>query len=107
VHLFRSESEFSGRGTAEAEQARTKGTFWRPHELQSKRHHWKNFKLILSNFFKYIDQFSNTYILTIFCSMYLLSLITLRTKLEISYLQYNYILIYIIYGGRTMIGFRC
>jgi hypothetical protein len=27
VHFFRSESEFSGRGAAEAEQARTKGTF--------------------------------------------------------------------------------
>jgi hypothetical protein len=39
---FSSESEFFGRGAAEArQQARTKGIFRGSHELQSKRHHWK------------------------------------------------------------------
>jgi hypothetical protein len=35
----------------------------------------------------------------------LVFVISLPTKLEIYYLQYNYILIYIIYGDRTIIGF--
>jgi hypothetical protein len=36
--------------------------FRRPHELQSKQHHWKNYKFILYLFFlKYVDKFINTY----------------------------------------------
>jgi hypothetical protein len=33
--------------------------------------------------------------------------ISLPTKLEIYYLQYNYILIYVIYHDRTVIDFVC
>jgi hypothetical protein len=47
VHLFRSESEFSGRGAAEAEQA-TKGTFWRPHEITKQKTSLEKFQIKLS-----------------------------------------------------------
>jgi hypothetical protein len=48
-----------------------------------------------------IDKFINKYVLTIF----VVFVIRMPTKLEIYYLQYNYVLIYIIYGGRTIVGF--
>jgi hypothetical protein len=42
------------------------------------------------------------FILTIF---FIVFFIRLPTKQEIYYLQYNYILLYIIYGDKTIIGF--
>jgi hypothetical protein len=59
--------------------------FRRPHELQSKTHHWKNYKCI-----SYLP-FLNIYIHII---------------VDISYHSFAIqLLIYIIYGDRTIIGF--
>jgi hypothetical protein len=51
---FSSESEFSGRGAAEArQQARTKGIFRRPHELQSTKQSLEKLQIYFkSTFFK-------------------------------------------------------
>jgi hypothetical protein len=75
VHLFRSRPRF----LAEAQPRLKTGEdnrqflaevhilfFRRSHELQSKRHHWKNYKFI----FKYVYKFINSYILTIFYSIF-------------------------------------
>jgi hypothetical protein len=72
-----------------------KALFGQLHELQSKRHHWKNYKFIV-----YLP-FSNKYISTI---VFIVFVITLPTRVEIYYLQYN-CLFYIIYSYRTIIGF--
>jgi hypothetical protein len=55
-------------------------------------HYWKNYKFIL---YRYTSTF------------FIVFVISLPTKLEIYYLQYNYLCIYIIYGDRTIIGFVC
>jgi hypothetical protein len=47
---FSFEAEFSGRGLKTGEDKRhflAEVHIRRPHELQSKRHHWKNYKFIL------------------------------------------------------------
>jgi hypothetical protein len=53
-------------------------------------------------FFKWINLLLHTYILFFF----IVFVISLPTKLEIYYFQYNYILIYIIYGDKIRHGQR-
>jgi hypothetical protein len=71
---FSSESGFSSRGLKTDEDkwhflAEVHIEFFRrPQELQSKRQYWRYILQIyfVSTFFKYVDKFINTYILTIF-----------------------------------------
>jgi hypothetical protein len=70
VHLFRSRLGFPAEAQPRLETGEDKKHFLaevhmkffrRPHELQSKRHHWKNYKLILylpfSKFILLIDRY--------------------------------------------------
>jgi hypothetical protein len=111
VHLFRPSLSFlaearRGVKTAEDERhflAEVHITFFRrPHELQSKRQTSLEKLQIyfVSTFSKYVDKFIKTYILTIFYSICDYELVN-KTRYLLFAIQ---LLIYIIYGDRTIIG---
>jgi hypothetical protein len=107
VHLFRSSLGFLAEAQSRHENSRGRRHFLAHMKFLGDRTNDKTKDIIgkITNLFCIylfqIDKFINKYVLTIF----VVFVIRMPTKLEIYYLQYNYVLIYIIYGGRTIVGF--